>query len=205
MTRSIQQVYSRSGRSWRNSESCRSRPRMEVSRRALMVGRSVLLGARRKGRPIEPKNLYDDYRHAVSRRGDNAFAAHHLWMAGGDRRVEHSILGELAGRSCGRCPRILRLHAVQVVAHLSRRTARPRPCLWALEDLLSGAGKENAPHDSGLIRSVDRTGRCFVGELGDRIHDPAPDRRTIVIAVLRKFVGSPCALHLGVLAVTLEH
>src|ERR1700757_1156530 len=77
---------------------------------------SGLLGARRKGRPIEPKNLYDGHRHAVSRRGNDASAADHLWMAGRDRRLKHSVLGELAGRSCGRCPRIPRLHAVQIVA-----------------------------------------------------------------------------------------
>src|ERR1700758_1502044 len=78
------------------------------------MSRKLLLGARRKGRPIEPKNLYDGHRHAVSHRGDNASAAEHLWMAGGDRRLDHSILGELVGRSCGRCPRIFRLHAEQV-------------------------------------------------------------------------------------------
>src|SRR4051794_31576094 len=83
---------------------------------------SGLLDARRKGRPIEPKNLYDGHCHAVSRRGNSASAADHLWMAGGDRRLKHSVLGELAGRSCGRCPRMLRLHAEQV--------ARPRACLW---------------------------------------------------------------------------
>jgi len=72
------------------------------------------LDARRKGRPIEPKNLYDGHCHAVYRRGDNAPAADHLRMAGGDRRLEHSVLGELAGRSCGRCSRVLRLHAEAV-------------------------------------------------------------------------------------------
>jgi hypothetical protein len=41
---------------------------------------SGLLDARRKGRPIEPKNIYDGHRHAVSRRGDNASAPDHLWM-----------------------------------------------------------------------------------------------------------------------------
>jgi hypothetical protein len=75
---------------------------------------SGLLDARRKGRPIEPKNLYDGHRDSLPRRGDNASAADHLRMAGGDRRLEHSVLGELAGRSCGRCPRILRLHAEEV-------------------------------------------------------------------------------------------
>ena len=76
---------------------------------------SGLLDARRKGRPIEPKNLYDGHCHAVSRGGNNASAADHLWMAGGDRRLKHSVLGELAGRSCGRCPRIPRLHAEAVI------------------------------------------------------------------------------------------
>src|SRR6266446_9170263 len=76
---------------------------------------SGLLDARRKGRPIEPKNLYDGHRHAVSRRGDNASAPDHLWMAGGDRRVEHTILGKLAGLSGCRCPRIFRLHAEAVM------------------------------------------------------------------------------------------
>src|SRR5438552_515364 len=97
---------------------------------------SRLLGARRKGKPIEPKNLYDGYRHAVSHRGGNASAADHLRMAGGDRRLGHSVLGKLAGRSRGRFPRILRLHAEQVAqwgsTHLSPRTARPHPCLWTL-------------------------------------------------------------------------
>src|SRR6476646_8453069 len=80
--------------------------------RKLLLG---LLDARRKGRPIEPKNVYDGHCHAVSRRGNNASAADHLWMAGGDRRLKHSVLGELAGRSCGRCPRIFRLHAEAVI------------------------------------------------------------------------------------------
>ena len=75
-----------------------------------------------EGSPIEPKNLYDGHRHLISHRGDNASAAHHLWMAGGDRRLEHSILGELAWSSCSRRPRILRLQAIQIVVHLSRRT-----------------------------------------------------------------------------------
>ncbi len=39
---------------------------------------SGLLDARRKGRPIEPKNLYDGDCHAVSRRNNNASAADHL-------------------------------------------------------------------------------------------------------------------------------
>ena len=82
-------------------------------RRELLSGWLV---AKQKGRPIEPKDLYDGHRHAVSRGGDNASAADHLWMAGRDRGVEHSILGELAGRSCGRCPHILRLYAEAVVA-----------------------------------------------------------------------------------------
>src|SRR5437868_13977028 len=86
---------------------------------------SGLLDARRKGRPIEPKNLYDGHRHAVSRRGDNASAADHLWMAGGDRRLEHSILGELAGPSGCRCPRIFRLHAEQVARTLYERSRLP--------------------------------------------------------------------------------
>jgi hypothetical protein len=74
-----------------------------------------LLDTRRRGRPIEPKNLYDRHCHAVSPHGDNASAADHLWMAGGDRRLKHSVLGELAGRSRGRCPRIFRLHAEAVI------------------------------------------------------------------------------------------
>jgi len=76
---------------------------------------SGLLDARRKGRPIEPKYLYDAHRHAVSRRGASASTADHLWMVCGDRQLEHSVLGELAGRSCGRCPRIPRLHAEAVI------------------------------------------------------------------------------------------
>jgi hypothetical protein len=87
---------------------------------------SRLLGARRKGKPIEPKNLYDGYRHAVSHHGGNASAADHLRMAGGDRRLGHSVLGKLAGRSRGRFPRILRLHAEQV-AQWSRPTCRHEP------------------------------------------------------------------------------
>src|ERR1700674_3592728 len=82
---------------------------------------SGLLDARRKGRPIEPKNLYDGHCHAVSRRDNNASAADHLWMAGGDRPLKHSVLGELAGPSGCRCPRIFRLHAEAVAQHLSWR------------------------------------------------------------------------------------
>ena len=87
------------------------RVEITVMSRKLLSG---LLDARRKGRPIEPKNLYDGHRHAVSRRGDSTSAADHLWMVCGDRRLEHSVLGELAGRSCGRCSRIFRLHAEAV-------------------------------------------------------------------------------------------
>ena len=81
---------------------------------------SVFLGARWKGRPIEPKNLYDGHRHAVSRCGHSTSAEDHLRMAGGDRRLEHSIVGELAGRSCGRCACIFRLYpeAVAQRGHL---------------------------------------------------------------------------------------
>src|SRR6201998_2378855 len=89
---------------------------------------SGLLGARRKGKPIEPKNLYDGHRHAVSRRGDNASAADHLWMAGGDRRLKNSVLGELAGPSGCRCPRIFRLHAEQV-AQWGRPICRGEPLI----------------------------------------------------------------------------
>jgi hypothetical protein len=83
-----------------------TRHRATLSRKLL----SVFLGARWKGRPIEPKNLYDGHRHAVSCCGDSTSAADHLRMAGGDRRLEHSILGELARRSCGRCACIFRLY-----------------------------------------------------------------------------------------------
>src|ERR1700746_1882952 len=94
------------------------------------MSRKLLLGARRKGEPIEPKNLYDGHRHAVSRL--NASAADHLWMAGGDRRLEHSVLGELAGGSCGRGSRIPRLHAEQVAQQgglpvASNRSTMPLP------------------------------------------------------------------------------
>src|SRR5437016_4676574 len=47
-----------------------------------------------------------------------------FWMVCGDRRLEHSVLGELAGRSCGRCSRIPRLHAEAVAQHLSWRRKR---------------------------------------------------------------------------------
>src|ERR1700730_1659707 len=80
---------------------------------------SGLLDTRRRGRPIEPKNLYDGHCHAVSRRGNNASAADHLWMAGGDRRFKHTVLGELAGLSDCRCPRVFRLHAEPVIRWLS--------------------------------------------------------------------------------------
>src|ERR1700730_17561326 len=79
-----------------------------------------------KAGPIELKNLYDGHCHAVSRRGDNASAADHLWMAGRDQRLEHSVLGELAGPSGCRCPRIFRLHAEQV-AQWGRPTCRDEP------------------------------------------------------------------------------
>src|SRR5438132_10978458 len=99
------------------------------------MSRKLVLGARRKGRPIEPKNLYDGHRHAVSHRGDNASAADHLWMVCGDRRLEHSLLGELAGRSCRRCSRVLRLHAA-AVAQRGRPTVatslRTRAVPWIL-------------------------------------------------------------------------
>src|SRR6266446_9874045 len=92
---------------------------------------SELLDARRESRPIEPKNLYDGHRHAVSHRGDNASAADHLWMAGRDRRLKHSVLGELAWRSCGRCSRVLRLHA-EAVAQRGRPPCRDQPLDHAL-------------------------------------------------------------------------
>jgi len=44
-------------------------------------------------------------------------------MAGRDRQLEHSILGELAGPSGCWCPRIFRLHAEQV-AQWGRPTCR---------------------------------------------------------------------------------
>src|SRR5437868_9815494 len=86
---------------------------------------SGVVGCEVERQPIEPKNLYDGHRHAVSRRGDNASAADHLWMAGGDRRLKHSILGELAGPSGCRCPRIFRLHAEQVTRTLCERSRLP--------------------------------------------------------------------------------
>src|SRR5436190_6055230 len=97
------------------------------------MSRKLPLGARRKGRPIEPKNLYDGNGHAVSHRGDNASAADHLWMAGGDRRLKHSVLGELAGPAGCRCPRIFRLHAEQVAEHYTNLL----DCLQGVSDVLS--------------------------------------------------------------------
>ena len=93
-----------------------------LSRKLLLV----FLGARRKGRPIEPKNLCDGHRHAVSRCGDSTSAADHLWMAGGNRRLEHSLLGELAGRSCGRCACIFRLYP-EAVAQRGRLPVAVEP------------------------------------------------------------------------------
>ena len=92
---------------------------------------STVIGCEAERQAIEPKNLYHGHRHAVSRRGDNASAAHHLWMAGRDRRLEHPVLGELVRRSCGRCPRILRLYAEQV-AQWGRPTCRDEPLNHAL-------------------------------------------------------------------------
>src|SRR5438477_3969162 len=86
---------------------------------------SGIVGCEVERQPIEPKNLYHGHRHTVSRRGDNASAADHLWMAGGDRRLKHSILGELAGPSGCRCPRIFRLHAEQVARTLYERSRLP--------------------------------------------------------------------------------
>ena len=136
---------------------------------------SGVVGCEVERQPIEPKNLYDGHRHAVSGRGDNASAADHLWMAGGDRRLKHSILGELAGPSGCRCPRIFRLHAEQVArprsclserigscregrrkssSHRTRRWRKPDSNFWSLNQ--SSSAGVNAGRHAGHIRHV-----CF--------------------------------------------
>src|SRR5438034_11099470 len=82
--------------------------RSEKADRSSVDG-SELLDARRESRPIEPKNLHMMVTAMLFL--VDASAADHLWMAGRDRRLEHSILGELAGPSGCLCPRICQLHA----------------------------------------------------------------------------------------------
>jgi hypothetical protein len=65
---------------------------------------------------------------------------------------------------------------------------------------VSIAGCEPLP-----FQSVQRPGRYFVRELPNCVGDPAPGRCAVVIAVDRKLVGARGALHVGVLAVALEH
>src|ERR1700739_2055604 len=61
------------------------------------------------------------------------------------------------------------------------------------------------PTVSGPLRSVNRAGRYVVGELHYGIGNPAPRRRTIVIAVGSEHVGARAALLESFLAVALEH
>lgn len=52
---------------------------------------------------------------------------------------------------------------------------------------------------------VDGPGRRGVRELGDGVHDAAPDRGTIEIALADELVDAPRALDLGIFAIALEH
>jgi hypothetical protein len=52
---------------------------------------------------------------------------------------------------------------------------------------------------------VDRAGRGLVRELLDRGYDPAPSRRSLVIAGKRQFVNANSALLKGVVTIALEH
>ena len=52
---------------------------------------------------------------------------------------------------------------------------------------------------------MERPGRCVVGELTDRIGDPAPHGLTFVILLPGEFVGARGAFLNGLVAVPLEH
>jgi hypothetical protein len=109
-----------------------NRPRWKTTRHRTIPEQKLwsVRGVGVEGRQLGPKNLYDHHRDAVSRGGDRPSPADHLRLAGGDRRMEHSILGELVGRSSDWCARILRLYPEAVVRsesghdRLSRRAAR---------------------------------------------------------------------------------
>jgi hypothetical protein len=58
---------------------------------------------------------------------------------------------------------------------------------------------------TGPFRSVERSGRCRVGELLNRRGDPAPGVRAVVIAVGRELVGPRGALLERFIAVALQH
>jgi hypothetical protein len=90
---------------------------------------SALLDATRKGRPIEPKNLYDGHCHAVSRRGNNASAAiifgWQVEIGGLSIPFWVSWLGVLVAGTLA----YLGFTHYKIVASLSRRTARTCPWL----------------------------------------------------------------------------
>jgi hypothetical protein len=52
---------------------------------------------------------------------------------------------------------------------------------------------------------VERAGRCFVCEVDDRAGDPAPDRRTFMLAGGLELVRARGALGLGLVAIALQH
>src|SRR5215472_4338472 len=85
----------------------------------------VLSFSRQGADGCEPKNLHYADRHAVCRCGDSASSPDCLGVAGRDRRVEYSVLGELAWHSCGGCARIFRLfaEAIAPVCHQLPRYA----------------------------------------------------------------------------------
>ena len=68
-----------------------------------------------EGAQLGPKNLYDGHRRAVSRRGDNASAADHLWMAGGDGGLSIPFWVSWLGVLVLRTSRVLRLYTEPVV------------------------------------------------------------------------------------------
>ena len=58
---------------------------------------------------------------------------------------------------------------------------------------------------AGPFRSVQRSGRCGVGELNDRAGDPAPRVSAVVIASGRKLLDAPVALLERFVAIPLQH
>ena len=55
------------------------------------------------------------------------------------------------------------------------------------------------------LRSVQRSGRCGVGELNDRAGDPAPGVSAVVIAGGCELIDAPVALLERFVAIALQH
>jgi hypothetical protein len=89
----------------------------------------------------------------------------------------------------------------------NRQTGRlnlgPLPALFSIKVIKNKAWRE--PDDiSGASRSVQRSGRCRVGELSDGGRDPTPGIGAIVIAGGRELVNPQVALLERLIAVALE-